>query len=113
LTFFAAAGPGILLAALNVRYRDIRFLVPFIVQFGLYVTPIGFPLSQVPEKFRTLYWVLNPLVPIVEAFRWSLLRGNGDFKPIALAWSCFVILGIGIVSVMHFRRIERSIADDI
>jgi lipopolysaccharide transport system permease protein len=112
-TFLAAAGPGLFLAALNVRYRDVRFIVPFIIQFGLYVTPVGFPITQVPERFRTLYWILNPLVPIVEAFRWCLLRGNGEVQPAALAWSCTIIVAMGIFGVLRFRRTEHSIADEI
>ena len=113
LAGFAAVGPGVLLAALNVRYRDVRFIVPFLVQFGLYVTPIGFSLSQVPLEWRTWYCVLNPLVPIIEGCRWSLLRGQGQIIPWALGWSVLVIGGLAVLSVVHFRSIEKSIADEI
>src|SRR5947207_2472291 len=75
LALVASAGAGLWLAALNVEYRDFRYVVPFIVQFGLYVSPVGFSSSVVPEKWRLLY-SFNPMVGVIDGFRWALLRGE-------------------------------------
>ena len=75
LAFAAALGSGLFLAALNVEYRDFRHIVPFIVQFGMYISPVGFSSSVVPEKWRLLY-SLNPMVGVIDGFRWALLGGK-------------------------------------
>src|SRR5206468_309479 len=79
-------GLGVLLAALNVQYRDFRYIVPFIVQFGLFISPIAFTTSNVPERWRTLY-SLNPLVGIIDGFRWSILDGRTPLDPKAIGLS--------------------------
>src|SRR6266542_3557437 len=81
LAFGAAFGSGLWLCALNVEYRDFRYIVPFIVQFGLYVSPVGFSSTIVPEQWRLLY-ALNPMVGVIDGFRWALLRGQ---SPLDLA----------------------------
>src|SRR5207249_3165669 len=93
LAFGAAFGAGLWLCALNVKYRDFRYIVPFIVQFGLYVSPVGFSSSIVPEKWRLLY-SFNPLVGIIEGFRWSLLRGQSP-----LDWS-IILLSCALVTLL-------------
>ena len=112
LAFAASFGVGLWVAALMVEYRDFRFIVPFIVQFGLYISPVGFQSSVVPEQYRLLY-SLNPMVGIIDGFRWSILGGEH-----AMYWPGFA-LSIGVVAVLivsgiwYFRRTERSFADVI
>jgi lipopolysaccharide transport system permease protein len=112
LAFASAFGVGLWLAALNVEYRDFRYIVPFIVQFGLYVSPVGFSSSVIPEKWRLVY-SLNPIVGIIDGFRWSLLRGS-----FPLWWpsmlSSVVITGFLCISgVWYFRKTEKTFADVI
>ena len=76
LAFFASVGPSLWITSLNVKYRDFRYVIPFIVQFGLYVSPVGFSSSVVPEQWRLLY-SLNPMVGVIDGFRWCILRGQG------------------------------------
>jgi lipopolysaccharide transport system permease protein len=108
----AAIGGGLWLAALTVEYRDFRYIVPFIVQFGLYVSPVGFSSSIVPEQWRLLY-SLNPMVSVIDGFRWAILGGNST-----LFWPGF-ILSLGLVillfisGIWYFRKTERTFADII
>jgi len=112
LVFGASLGVGFWIAALMVRYRDFRFIVPFIVQFGLYVSPVGFQSSVVPERFGLLY-ALNPMVGIIDGFRWCI-TGVQD----TLYWPCLAI-AVGemilLVSsgIWYFRKTERTFADVI
>jgi lipopolysaccharide transport system permease protein len=112
MAFAASFGVGLWVAALMVEYRDFRFIVPFVVQFGLYLSPVGFVSSVVPERFRLLYSV-NPIVGIIDGFRWCLLGGqHGIYWPslgLSLAW-IIVLLASGI---WYFRRTERTFADVI
>jgi lipopolysaccharide transport system permease protein len=112
LAFFCAIGAGIWLAAVNVRYRDFRYIVPFIVQFGTYVSPVGFSSSNVPEQWRMLY-ALNPMVGVIDAFRWALLRGESPIWWPALAVSIAMTALFLAVGVWYFRKTERSFADVI
>jgi lipopolysaccharide transport system permease protein len=105
-------GVGVYLAALNVEYRDFRYIVPFLVQFGLLVSPIAFTLSSVPERWRALY-VLNPMVGIIEGFRWSILGNGASLDLEAVAHSTIVTLSAVFLGVWYFRRMERSFADVI
>lgn len=112
IAFAASMGGGLLLATLNVKYRDFRYIVPFIVQFGLYISPVGFSSSVVDEKWRWLY-SLNPMVGVIDGFRWAILGQN-----VAMHWSSFLIssglvLALLILSVRYFRAYERSFADVI
>jgi lipopolysaccharide transport system permease protein len=111
LALTLAIGAGIWLAALNVRYRDVRLLVPFLVQVGLYVSPVGFSSSLVPERFRVFYF-LNPLVGIIDGFRHGLL-GTPPPDPRALALSALVALVLLVTGVAYFRHTERTFADVI
>lgn len=112
LTFGLSVGLGLLLAALNVEYRDFRYIVPFIVQFGLFISPIAFTTANVPERWRALY-ALNPLVGIIDGFRWSLLGGLTAFDAQAVALSVTVTTSFLVLGVWYFRRMERSFADVI
>jgi lipopolysaccharide transport system permease protein len=112
LAFAAAIGPGLWLASLNVKYRDFRYIVPFIVQLGIYVSPVGFSSSIVPEKWRLLY-SMNPMVGVIDGFRWALLRGESPLSISGLLSSIsitFVLLASGI---WYFRKMEKTFADVI
>jgi lipopolysaccharide transport system permease protein len=112
IAFGAALGAGLWLTALNVKYRDFRFVLPFIVQFGLYVSPIAFTSDFVPEKWRTLY-ALNPMVGVIDGFRWALLRGETPLYWPGLATSLAVVALLLWSGVRYFRHTERSFADII
>ena len=112
LVFGFAVGLGLFLAALNVEYRDFRYIVPFIVQLGLFISPIAFSTSDVPESWRPFY-ALNPMVGIIDGFRWSLLGGNQPLDPYTLGLSVAVTISFLILGVWYFRRMERSFADVI
>jgi lipopolysaccharide transport system permease protein len=110
LAFFASVGPSLWIAALNVKYRDFRYVIPFIVQFGLYVSPVGFSSSVVPAHWRLLY-SLNPLVGVIDGFRWCILRGQGNLYPQGLLISVAVTAFFLWFGVNRFRRMEKSFAD--
>jgi lipopolysaccharide transport system permease protein len=112
LAFGLALGFGLLFAALNVEYRDFRYIVPFIVQFGVFVSPIAFSTADVPERWRTLY-ALNPLVGIIDGFRWSLLGGHAPLDAGAVAISAAVTGATIVVGIWYFRRMEHGFADVI
>jgi lipopolysaccharide transport system permease protein len=109
LAAVAATGVGLWLAALNVEYRDVRFLTPFLVQVWMYLTPVVYPLSRVPARFQALYAV-NPMVGVVEGFRWALF-GQTAFPATALAVSVAVIVPVVVSGLFFFRRMERVFAD--
>lgn len=112
IAFAASIGSGLWLASLNVKYRDFRFIVPFIVQFGLYISPVGYSSSLVPEQWRLIY-SLNPMVGVIDGFRWSILGGESK-----LYWPGF-LLSLGLVflllitGIAYFRKMERTFADVI
>src|SRR5271166_1656626 len=112
LVFAASLGVGLWIGALMVQYRDFRFIVPFMVQFGLYISPVGFQSSVVPERFRLLY-ALNPMVGIIDGFRWSLLGAQNRLDLQALTISIIEVAAILISGVLYFRRTERTFADVI
>ncbi|MEA2954187.1 MAG: lipopolysaccharide transport system permease protein [Alphaproteobacteria bacterium] len=112
LAFGLALGSGLLLAALNVEYRDFRHIMPFIVQFGLFISPIAFSTADVPEQWRTAF-ALNPLVGIIEGFRWSLLGGRVPLPADAVAISITVTTFMLVAGIWYFRRMEHNFADVI
>lgn len=112
LAVLVTLGAGIGLAALNVRFRDVRFIVPFAVQFGLYLSPVGFRAVEIPAAWRWLY-DLNPLVGVIEGFRWCLVGGEADFPAYALAASILTATGLLALSLRYFRTVEKSFADVI
>ncbi len=112
LAFLAAVGLGLSVAALNVRYRDFRFVVPFMMQFGLYVSPVGFSSGVVPAQWRLAY-SLNPMVGVIDGFRWALLGGNTPMPAQALAMAVVVIVVATGASVAYFRKTEKAFADII
>ncbi len=112
LAFGAAFGAGLWMCALNVRYRDFRYIVPFIVQFGLYVSPVGFSSSIVPEGLRLIY-ACNPMVGVIDGFRWSLLRGQSPLDLRGLIASTLIALALCLTGMWYFRRAEKTFADII
>jgi lipopolysaccharide transport system permease protein len=112
LAFVASFGCSLWLASLNVKYRDFRYVVPFIVQFGLYISPVGFSSSIVPEKWRLIY-SLNPMVGVIDGFRWGLLGGNASIYWDGILLSSLVALAIFCFGLRYFRTMERSFADVI
>jgi lipopolysaccharide transport system permease protein len=112
LAIVTSLGIGVWVTALNVRFRDFRYIIPFIVQFGLYISPVGFSSTVVPEEWRLLYSV-NPLVGVIDGFRWCLLGGRS-----AVYWPGFV-LSIAVsafflwLGLRQFRSMEKSFADII
>lgn len=106
----AAMGAGLWLAALNVKYRDFRYVVPFMVQFGLYISPVGFDSSVVTPKYRLLY-SLNPMVGVIDGFRWAIV-GQELYLP-GLGFSVAISIALLLTGVWYFRRTERVFADVI
>jgi len=112
LAVFSALGPGFLIAALNVKYRDFRYVVPFLVQFGLYVSPVAFSSTIVPERWRLLY-SLNPMVGVIDGFRWAILGGDTSMYVPGFVISVAVTLLFFLIGLTYFRRMERAFADVI
>ena len=112
LALIASTGAGLWLAALNVEYRDFRYVVPFIVQFGLYVSPVGFSSTVVPEKWRLLY-SLNPMVGVIDGFRWAISGGQSEIFLPGLVASVGVMAVLLMSGIWYFRRMERTFADVI
>lgn len=110
LAFLAAFGTGLYLTALNVKYRDFRHIIPFIVQFGLYITPVGFSSHVIPEKWRVFYY-LNPMAGVIDGFRWCTLGDpiNWNYVGISIAVT-LLFLWLG---VYYFRKVEKTFADNI
>jgi lipopolysaccharide transport system permease protein len=110
LAFVASIGPALWITALNVKYRDFRYVIPFIVQFGLYVSPVGFSSTIVPEKWQLLY-SLNPMVGVIDGFRWCILNGQSPLYLPSLAAS-FCIGALFLWFGLHrFRTMEKSFVD--
>jgi lipopolysaccharide transport system permease protein len=112
VAFAASMGAGLWLASLNVQYRDFRFLVPFIVQFGLYISPVGFSSTIVPEKWRFLY-SLNPMVGVIDGFRWAILGGNSQLYLPGFILSMALVVLLLVSGIWYFRKMERTFADVI
>jgi len=105
-----ALGSGLWMSALNVKYRDFRYLIPFVVQFGLYVSPVGFSSAHIPERWRLLY-SLNPMVGVIDGFRWSLFRGHSPLWWPSIYISGAITLVLCVSGLWYFRRTERTFAD--
>ena len=112
IAFAAAIGGGLWLASLNVKYRDFRYIVPFIVQFGLYISPVGFSSSVVPEKWRFLY-SLNPMVSAIDGFRWAIIGGEATLYLPGFLLSLALVSTLLASGIWYFRKVERTFADVI
>ncbi len=112
LALMTAAGMGAWVSALTVKYRDFSFVVPFITQLGLYISPVGFSSKVIPDKWRLLY-SLNPMVGVIDGFRWCIFRQRIAVNWIGLALSLVIILIVAAGGFTYFRRTERGFADII
>jgi len=112
LALLASLGPGLWITALNVKYRDFRYVIPFIVQFGLYVSPVGFSSNVIPEQWRLLY-SLNPMVGVIDGFRWCILGGASIIYWPGFALSLTVVVVFLWLGVSQFRKMEKTFADMI
>ena len=112
VAMITAAGIGIWIAALAVKYRDFLVMIPFLVQLGLYLSPVGFTTRVVPPAWRTLY-SLNPMVGVIDGFRWCILGGSVTIHPWSLAGSALVSSVILLTGIRNFRKTERGFADVI
>jgi lipopolysaccharide transport system permease protein len=112
IAFAASMGVGLWLAALNVQYRDFRYVVPFLVQFGLYISPVGFSTSVVPQRWQLLY-SLNPMVGVIDGFRWAILRGKAEIYLPGFALSIGLVFLLLATGIWYFRKVERTFADVI
>ncbi|MGH1393715.1 MAG: ABC transporter permease [Trichormus sp.] len=112
IAFAASMGAGLWLASLNVQYRDFRYIVPFIVQFGLYISPVGFSSSVVPEQWRFIY-SLNPIVGVIDGFRWAILGGESNLYLPGFVLSLILVFLLFVSGIWYFRKMERKFADVI
>ena len=112
IAFAASMGAGLWLCSLNVKYRDFRYIVPFIVQFGLYISPVGFSSSVVPDKWRLLYSI-NPIVGVIDGFRWAILGGESHIYVPGFLLSLGLVAFILLTGIQYFRKTERTFADII
>jgi len=110
LAISTAVGAGLWIAALNVKYRDFRYVVPYLVQIGMYISPVGFNSALVPEKWRIVY-ALNPMVGVIDGFRWSFLGGRTELFLPGLFLSVLLSLGLLVSGIAYFRKTERQFAD--
>jgi lipopolysaccharide transport system permease protein len=111
LAFITALGAGLWLAALNVQYRDVRYILPFLTQFWMFATPIAYPSTLLPERWRTLYG-LNPMAGVVEGFRWAAAGANTQPGSMLLV-SAMIATAVLISGAFYFRRMERTFADRV
>ncbi len=112
LLLLLSFGLGIWSAAINVRYRDCRQLVPFVIQFGLYLSPVGFSSQIIPEEWQLLYHI-NPIVGVIDGFRWSIIGSEESLSLAGLSISVLVIIGILYTGLWYYRRVEKYFADII
>lgn len=110
LGVLASLGPALLITALNVRYRDFRYVIPFLIQFGLYVSPVGFSSGVVPEAWR-FWYSLNPVVGVIDGFRWCVLGGQSQLYLPGFLLSLGIVALFLWLGVRTFRRTEKSFAD--
>ena len=116
VAFLAALGPGLLITALNVKYRDFRYVIPFLIQFGLYISPVGFSSAIIREKLGDtlfLFYSLNPMVGVIDGFRWAILGGDSKIFLPGFCLSMILVVAVLFVGACYFRRTERSFADVI
>jgi lipopolysaccharide transport system permease protein len=108
----ASVGPGLWITALNVKYRDFRYVIPFVVQLGLYICPVGFSSSMIPQQWRLIYSI-NPMVGVIDGFRWCILGGQSHFYLPGFIISLIIVIFFLWLGITRFRRTEKSFADFI
>ncbi|MBM3700832.1 MAG: ABC transporter permease [Actinobacteria bacterium] len=112
LALIVSLGAGFLLSALNVKYRDFKYIVPFIIQFGLYASPVGFSSDVIPNKWRFLYSI-NPMVGVIDGFRWSIIGKGVEFYIPGFLISIFLAILLFLIGIIYFRKTEKTFADRI
>jgi lipopolysaccharide transport system permease protein len=112
IAFAASIGCGLWLAALNVKYRDFRYIIPFIVQFGLFISPVGFSSGIIPGKWRLLY-SLNPMVGVIDGFRWAIIGGETLIYWPGFLLSLSLVMILLVTGIRYFRKTEKTFADVI
>jgi len=112
VVFLAALGPGLWTAALNVKYRDFRYIVPFVVQLGLYISPVGFSSEVIPARWR-LFYSINPMVGVIDGFRWALLGDKSGIYWPGFVLSLLLVVFVLVTGILYFKRTERRFADVI
>ena len=110
LALLASIGPGLWITSLNVKYRDFRYIIPFFVQFGLYVSPVGFSSQVIPQQWRLLYSI-NPMVGVIDGFRWCILGGQSPLYWPGFSLSLTIVAFFLWLGVRQFRKMERTFAD--
>ena len=110
LAVAASLGPALWITALNVKYRDFRYVIPFIIQFGLYVSPVGFSSNVIPEQWRLLY-SMNPVVGVIDGFRWCLLGGESQLYMPGFLMSLGIVVFFLWYGIRYFRKTEKTFAD--
>jgi len=110
LAFFASIGPGLWMTSLNVKYRDFRYVIPFLVQFGLYVSPVGFSSQIIPQQWHLLYSI-NPMVGVIDGFRWCILGGQSPLYWPGFSLSLAIVAFFLWLGVRQFRKMEKTFAD--
>ena len=116
MAFLAAVGPGLWITAMNVKYRDFRYVVPFVVQLGLYVSPVAYSSSVIRQRFGNValaVYSLNPMVAVINGFRWAILGGQSAIFWPGFALSLTTTLIFLVIGIRHFRSTERTFADII
>lgn len=112
LAFFSAFGLGLFTASLNVRYRDFKFVIPFIVQFGLFASPVAYSATLIPEKYILIYY-LNPMVAVIDGFRWAVTGGSTALNATEIIIALAVVLTVNTLGIWQFRKAEKTFADVI
>ena len=116
LALLAAVGPGLLIASLNVKYRDFRYVIPFLIQFGLYASPVAYRSSLIREKFGDTAFAiysLNPMVGVIDGFRWAILGTEATIHWPGFLLSCVVSVFLLVAGIWYFRKTEKTFADMI
>lgn len=112
LAILLTLGAGFLISSLNVKYRDFQYIVPFIVQLGLYISPVGFSSDIIPQKWKIIY-SLNPMVGIIDGFRWAFFGTQSNYLMLSIVFSIVIIILILFIGIWYFRKTERTFADRI
>ncbi len=112
LGFFAAFGAGLFIASLNVKYRDFRFIIPFVVQLGMYASPVAFSSTLVPDKYQLLYY-MNPMVAVIDGFRWAVSGGSTAINATEIIISIGMVCLLCLFGAIYFRKTEKTFADVI
>ena len=107
--FLISLGAGIWISALSIRFRDVQHIIPFLIQIGLYATPIAYSVNIIPEKYHLIYYLVNPLTPVIEGFRWCITGGSLNINYVIISFT--IITLFVLTSLLYFRKVEQTMAD--